>query len=185
MGISKAILENVIFCHQEEANWLVLYPLYIHYTSLYTLYTPVYTPVCIYIYNCLCTFYIPLFIYLLFDICFNFLLIRNPLPFHPLTFTPGDLWPFHPPTLPRPLGEGKQLKQKFDDLFASTRYVKALDAIRKCKLSQVSFAEAHRLAWCLDHWFAIQDRLLCNITKVEEKQWIIAVFNGISFHCNS
>ena len=31
----------------------------------------------------------------------------------------------------RPLSEGKQLKMKFDDIFASTRYVKALDAIKK------------------------------------------------------
>lgn len=37
----------------------------------------------------------------------------------------------------RPLSEGKALKQKFDDIFASTRYVKALDAIRKCRQDQV------------------------------------------------
>ena len=23
LGVSKAVLENVIFCHQEEANWFV------------------------------------------------------------------------------------------------------------------------------------------------------------------
>lgn len=66
MGISKAILENVIFCHQEEANWLVLYPLYIHYTSLYTLYTPVYTPVCIYIYIIVYALFIYLYSFIYF-----------------------------------------------------------------------------------------------------------------------
>ncbi|CAH8517904.1 unnamed protein product [Schistosoma turkestanicum] len=53
LGVSKAVLENVIFCHQEDSNW--------------------------------------------------------------------------------PLQEAKSVKQRFDDLFASSRYVKALDAIRKCK----------------------------------------------------
>ncbi|KAF5398639.1 DNA repair protein RAD50 [Paragonimus heterotremus] len=53
LGVSKAVLENVIFCHQEDSNW--------------------------------------------------------------------------------PLQEAKVVKQRFDDLFASSRYVKALDAIRKCK----------------------------------------------------
>ncbi|KAA3671939.1 DNA repair protein RAD50 [Paragonimus westermani] len=53
LGVSKAVLENVIFCHQEDSNW--------------------------------------------------------------------------------PLQEAKTVKQRFDDLFASSRYVKALDAIRKCK----------------------------------------------------
>jgi len=38
----------------------------------------------------------------------------------------------------RPLCEGKVLKQKFDDIFASTRYVKALDSIRKLRQDQVS-----------------------------------------------
>uniref|UniRef100_A0A7S2ZXA5 Rad50/SbcC-type AAA domain-containing protein n=1 Tax=Rhodosorus marinus TaxID=101924 RepID=A0A7S2ZXA5_9RHOD len=51
MGVSKAILENVIFVHQEESMW--------------------------------------------------------------------------------PLGDGKKLKEKFDDIFASTRYTKALESIRK------------------------------------------------------
>lgn len=51
MGVSKAILENVIFAHQEESLW--------------------------------------------------------------------------------PLADGKKLKEKFDDIFASTRYTKALEAIRK------------------------------------------------------
>jgi len=37
----------------------------------------------------------------------------------------------------RPLSEGKVLKQKFDDIFASTRYVKALDSIRKLRQEQV------------------------------------------------
>ena len=39
----------------------------------------------------------------------------------------------------RPLSEGKALKQKFDDIFASTRYVKALDEIRKTRKDQVNF----------------------------------------------
>ncbi|XP_033743546.1 DNA repair protein RAD50-like [Pecten maximus] len=56
LGVSKPVLENVIFCHQEEANW--------------------------------------------------------------------------------PLSEGKSLKEKFDAIFASTRYVKALDTIMKLKKTQ-------------------------------------------------
>ena len=57
LGVSRPVLENVIFCHQEDANW--------------------------------------------------------------------------------PLSEGKQLKEKFDAIFASTRYVKALDTIKKTKKEQV------------------------------------------------
>lgn len=56
MGVSKAVLENVIFCHQEDSNW--------------------------------------------------------------------------------PLSEGKALKEKFDAIFASTRYTKVLDEIKKLKQSQ-------------------------------------------------
>mmetsp|Transcript_1481 Transcript_1481/g.3548 ORF Transcript_1481/g.3548 Transcript_1481/m.3548 type:complete len:1339 (+) Transcript_1481:212-4228(+) len=58
MGVSKAVLENVIFCHQEEANWV--------------------------------------------------------------------------------LSEPKILKDKFDAIFASTRYSKALDTIRKLQIEQTS-----------------------------------------------
>lgn len=65
LGVSKPVLENVIFCHQEEANW--------------------------------------------------------------------------------PLSEGKQLKDKFDDIFASTRYVKALETIRKLKMSQDSTVKEYRI----------------------------------------
>lgn len=36
----------------------------------------------------------------------------------------------------RPLSEGKALKEKFDAIFASTRYVKALETIRKVKQMQ-------------------------------------------------
>jgi len=57
MGVSKAILENVIFCHQEDSNW--------------------------------------------------------------------------------PLEDPKTLKEKFDDIFAATRYTKALEAIRSFKTKQV------------------------------------------------
>ena len=39
----------------------------------------------------------------------------------------------------RPMSEGKALKTKFDDIFASTRYVKALDEIRKLRIKQVSW----------------------------------------------
>ncbi|XP_074657716.1 DNA repair protein RAD50.L-like [Tubulanus polymorphus] len=56
LGVSKAVLENVIFCHQEDSTW--------------------------------------------------------------------------------PLGEGKMVKQKFDDIFASTRYTKALDSIKDSKKKQ-------------------------------------------------
>ncbi|RUS82217.1 hypothetical protein EGW08_010031 [Elysia chlorotica] len=56
MGVSKAVLENVIFCHQEDSSW--------------------------------------------------------------------------------PLSEGKALKEKFDAIFASTRYTKVLDEIKKLKQSQ-------------------------------------------------
>lgn len=58
LGVSQPVLENVIFCHQEDSSW--------------------------------------------------------------------------------PLTEGKVLKQKFDDIFASTRYVKALECIRKTRQEQVS-----------------------------------------------
>nr|ACH87544.1 Rad50 [Platynereis dumerilii]ACH87548.1 Rad50 [Platynereis dumerilii] len=57
LGVSKAILENVIFCHQEESNW--------------------------------------------------------------------------------PLSEGKALKQKFDDIFATSRFGDALDEIRKLRMRKV------------------------------------------------
>ncbi|KAK6173416.1 hypothetical protein SNE40_016870 [Patella caerulea] len=56
LGVSKAVLENVIFCHQEDSNW--------------------------------------------------------------------------------PLSEGKPLKEKFDAIFASTRYTKVLETIRKLKQEQ-------------------------------------------------
>ncbi|CAF4021592.1 unnamed protein product [Rotaria sordida] len=56
-GVSTAILENVIFCHQEESNW--------------------------------------------------------------------------------PLSEGRQLKTKFDDIFAATKYMKAFKLIRKIRTEKV------------------------------------------------
>uniref|UniRef100_H2ZIL3 Zinc-hook domain-containing protein n=1 Tax=Ciona savignyi TaxID=51511 RepID=H2ZIL3_CIOSA len=56
LGVSKAVLDNVIFCHQEDSNW--------------------------------------------------------------------------------PLSEGKSVKQKFDDIFAATRYIKALEEIRKIQKLQ-------------------------------------------------
>ena len=39
--------------------------------------------------------------------------------------------------LTRPLSEGKALKGKFDDIFASTRYTKALENIKKFQHEQV------------------------------------------------
>lgn len=64
LGVSKPILENVIFCHQEDSTW--------------------------------------------------------------------------------PLSEGKALKQKFDDIFASTRYVKALDVIRKCRQDHITISREYQ-----------------------------------------
>ncbi|GAB1296065.1 DNA repair protein RAD50 [Apodemus speciosus] len=56
LGVSKSVLNNVIFCHQEDSNW--------------------------------------------------------------------------------PLSEGKALKQKFDEIFSATRYIKALDTLRQVRLTQ-------------------------------------------------
>ncbi|XP_062909196.1 DNA repair protein RAD50 [Mobula hypostoma] len=56
LGVSKAVLINVIFCHQEDSNW--------------------------------------------------------------------------------PLSEGKTLKQKFDEIFSATRYIKALEKLRQVRLNQ-------------------------------------------------
>ncbi|XP_063417693.1 DNA repair protein RAD50-like [Mytilus trossulus] len=44
-----------------------------------------------------------------------------------------------------PLSEGKQLKDKFDDIFASTRYVKALETIRKLKMTQDATVKEYRI----------------------------------------
>ncbi|XP_019635818.1 PREDICTED: DNA repair protein RAD50-like [Branchiostoma belcheri] len=64
LGVSKAVLTNVIFCHQEDSNW--------------------------------------------------------------------------------PLSEGKTLKTKFDEIFSATRYIKALEAIRKLKLDQGHTIKEHQ-----------------------------------------
>ena len=62
----------------------------------------------------------------------------------------------------RPLSEGKVLKQKFDDIFASTRYVKALDSIRNLRKEQVWARKIMHLLWHLFSflhsiiWFFIQ-----------------------------
>ncbi|GMF44640.1 unnamed protein product [Phytophthora fragariaefolia] len=64
LGVSKAILESVIFCHQEEANW--------------------------------------------------------------------------------PLKEGAELKKRFDNIFESARYTKALDAIRKLKKARLDNAKDYK-----------------------------------------
>lgn len=65
MGVSKAVLENVIFVHQDESNW--------------------------------------------------------------------------------PLAEGQVLKKKFDDIFAATRYTKALEELRKLKTRQAQDAREMKL----------------------------------------
>ena len=62
LGVSKAILENVVFCHQEDASW--------------------------------------------------------------------------------PLQEGAVVKKKFDDIFESARYTKALDTIKKTKQEYASTVKA-------------------------------------------
>ncbi|XP_068554161.1 DNA repair protein RAD50 [Anas acuta] len=56
LGVSKSVLNNVVFCHQEESNW--------------------------------------------------------------------------------PLSEGKALKQRFDEIFSATRYIKALETLRQVRLKQ-------------------------------------------------
>lgn len=65
MGVSKPILENVIFCHQEDSNW--------------------------------------------------------------------------------PLGDPATLKKKFDEIFAATRYTKALEAIKKERKEQAQLIKENKL----------------------------------------
>uniref|UniRef100_A0AAR2IUF3 Rad50/SbcC-type AAA domain-containing protein n=1 Tax=Pygocentrus nattereri TaxID=42514 RepID=A0AAR2IUF3_PYGNA len=62
LGVSKAVLNHVIFCHQEESNW--------------------------------------------------------------------------------PLSEGKALKQKFDEIFSATRYIKVLETLRQLRLKQSNTVKA-------------------------------------------
>ncbi|XP_009948510.1 PREDICTED: DNA repair protein RAD50 [Leptosomus discolor] len=63
LGVSKSVINNVIFCHQEESNW--------------------------------------------------------------------------------PLSEGKALKQKFDEIFSATRYIKALETLRQVRLKQTQEIQDH------------------------------------------
>ena len=42
----------------------------------------------------------------------------------------------------RPLSEGKALKAKFDDIFASTRYTKALENFKKIQQDLVSMDDS-------------------------------------------
>uniref|UniRef100_A0A3B3QVD8 RAD50 double strand break repair protein n=1 Tax=Paramormyrops kingsleyae TaxID=1676925 RepID=A0A3B3QVD8_9TELE len=65
LGVSKAVLNNVIFCHQEESNW--------------------------------------------------------------------------------PLSEGKALKQKFDEIFSATRYIKVLETLRQLRLKQANCVKSCQL----------------------------------------
>ncbi|XP_053392250.1 DNA repair protein RAD50-like, partial [Mercenaria mercenaria] len=90
LGVSKPVLENVIFCHQEDANW--------------------------------------------------------------------------------PLGEGKQLKEKFDALFASTRYVKALDSIKKTKKEQDGKLKEYKIELqYLNENKKKAHQLQCDLTEQEAK----------------
>uniref|UniRef100_UPI00358F3D7A DNA repair protein RAD50 isoform X1 n=2 Tax=Myxine glutinosa TaxID=7769 RepID=UPI00358F3D7A len=64
LGVSKSVLSNVIFCHQEDSNW--------------------------------------------------------------------------------PLSEGKALKQKFDEIFSATRYIKALEVLRKLRMEQAASVKQYQ-----------------------------------------
>ncbi|THD20542.1 DNA repair protein RAD50 [Fasciola hepatica] len=88
LGVSKAVLENVIFCHQEDSNW--------------------------------------------------------------------------------PLQEAKAVKQRFDDLFASSRYVKALDAMRKCKQDKDATVKIYKTE--LKHLGKSRDEALRLRSEREEMQ---------------
>ncbi|KAI7835827.1 hypothetical protein COHA_010280 [Chlorella ohadii] len=86
MGVSKAVLENVIFVHQEESNW--------------------------------------------------------------------------------PLAEGQVLKKKFDDIFAATKYTKALEALRKLRTEKAQ--EVKELKLKLEHTKTLKDQAAK--LRGEEKQ---------------
>lgn len=88
MGVNKAILENVIFVHQEESNW--------------------------------------------------------------------------------PLEDGKAIKQRFDDIFAATRYTKALEEIKKLKNKQQAEAREKRLQLETLRSYRDQATLLKNTMKESE-----------------
>ncbi|KAK2547077.1 DNA repair protein RAD50 [Acropora cervicornis] len=90
LGVSKAVLDNVIFCHQEESNW--------------------------------------------------------------------------------PLSEGKVLKQKFDDIFAATRYIKALEAIRKFRQEQAQSVKEYAIE--LNHLKANKEKaeqITDELTEIQGK----------------
>ena len=90
LGVSKAILTHVIFCHQEESTWSVVS---ITLTCTHT-HTHTHT--------------------------------------HTRTYMKCSVLPYY-----RPLSEGRALKTKFDEIFASTRYTKALESIKKFRQEQV------------------------------------------------
>ena len=102
LGVSKAILTHVIFCHQEESTWSVVghHPPHLH--------------------------------------------ARTHMHTHTHTHTQNT----PPPPLHRPLSEGRALKTKFDEIFASTRYTKALESIKKFRQGQVK--QKKPLTWT-DH----------------------------------
>ena len=100
LGVSKAILTHVIFCHQEDSTWSVLLLLHLA--------------------HCVCVYY----------------------------------------TTCRPLSEGKALKLKFDEIFASTRYSKALDAIHKLQREKVCYIRiAPACSICLCYCIHIECRV--------------------------
>lgn len=88
LGVSKAILENVVFCHQEDSNW----PMQVRG-------------------RCLCHVAGP---------------TRQRSRALPLSHVLAP-----PPS--RACQDGVALKRKFDDIFESTRYTKALEDVRKQK----------------------------------------------------
>lgn len=56
----------------------------------------------------------------------------------------------------RPLAEGAVLKKRFDDIFAATKYTKALEAIRKLKTDQAQDIRLKRLS--LDNLKTLKDQ---------------------------
>ena len=55
----------------------------------------------------------------------------------------------------RPLSEGKVLKTKFDEIFASTRYTRALESFKKIQLELVSWGEEREGGLLLKGWRSV------------------------------
>ena len=74
-----------------------------------------------------------------------------PLSHHSLTIvSPTCMLPLslHCLSYCRPLSEGKALKTKFDEIFASTHYSKALETIKKFQSDQVLSHDVHVCITC-------------------------------------